>query len=181
MANILDKLTDTTNSSDTLLSTLLACEDVLDANDVYVAPGWFAGEVVAGPNIRRHWVSISLLYPFDNMPDPRIIPRLLKLGMKVEYNKVQRAGTLGASEFSAVEEKDEVSADGTYWMVNLTYPRKLLDVMKSSDDIDLYDDEEDAVDADSVETARDTGLDDESAYQTDEQVPMEDPTNAPAS
>jgi len=156
----LEKLAD----SEHLLDVLIQVEDVFDSIDMYCFPGWFDTEVVEGPEIRRHWVSVTLLAPYRKMPDPRAIPRLLKHDLRVEYSKVQQAG-------DAYNPVTGENPDGeTFWMIKVSVPRRLLDQMAEAD-LETYDD---AVDTDDVEDAKDSGIDDESAYHTDEKAPMMD-------
>jgi hypothetical protein len=144
-----------------LLDILLQCENVLDSLDCYVYASWIDGEVVEGPIVRRHWVTFSLRYPHRKMPDPRAALRLLKAGVQVEFNSVKRqqAGKPG--------HKDGEPDKDTDWLVKITIPRRLLDQIEGAD-LEAYDDE---VNPDDVEAAKDIGLDDESQYQSDEQLP----------
>jgi hypothetical protein len=128
-----------------LQDLLLEVEDVLDSLDIYVFRNWMLGEVVKGPIIRRYWVSIILMYAYDQMPDPRAGLRLLKHGVLAEYRK----------------EKVENTVDGEdkqVWLVELTVPRKLLKGM-SDGSTDFYDDE---IDVEDIENAKDMGVDAES-------------------
>ena len=144
-----------------LLDVLIQCENILDSLDCYVYQNWILGQVVEGPIVRRHWVAFSLLYPHRKMPDPRAALRLLKHGVQVEFNSVKRqqAGKPG--------HKDAEPDHDTDWLVKITIPRRLLDQIEGAD-LETYDDE---VNPDDVEAAKDIGLDDESQYQTDEQLP----------
>lgn len=154
----LDKLED----SNHLLDMLLACESVLDSLDTYCYSNWFSGEVVEGPIVRRHWVSFSLLYPISKMPDPRAALRLLKHGVQVEFSRVKRAND---PITHAGQEPEPTSP--TDWLVKITIPRRLLDQTEEAK-LEVYDDE---VDTDEVTAAKDVGLDSESQYQADEQLP----------
>ena len=153
----LEKLEDSTY----LLDILIQCENVLDSLDCYVYRNWYDGVIVEGPIVRRHWVSFSLRYPHRKMPDPRAALRLLKHGVQVEFNSVkqQQPGKPG--------HKDGEPDKDTDWLVKITVPRRLLDQIEGAD-LETYDDE---VNPDDVEAAKDIGLDDESQYQSDEQLP----------
>jgi hypothetical protein len=153
----IDKLED----SEYLLDILIQMENVLDSLDMYVYRNWYDGSIVEGPIVRRHWVSLSLLYPHRKMPDPRAALRLLKHGVQVEFNSMKRAQPGKPGHHDGEPDK------GTDWLVKITIPRRLLDQMEGAD-LETYDDE---VNPDDVEAAKDIGLDDESQYQTDEQVP----------
>jgi hypothetical protein len=158
MADIdLEKLEDSTY----LLDILIQMENVLDSLDIYVYRNWFEGEVVKGPIVRRHWLTFSLLYPHDKMPDPRAALRLLKHGVQVEFNTMKEQVPGDVNHLDHEPEKD------TNWMVTVTIPRRLVDQTEEAD-LEDYDDE---VNPDDVEDAKDSGLDDESQYQEDEQLP----------
>lgn len=167
----IDKLFD----QDYLLDTLIALEDILDNTDCYAFFGWLDGEVVDGPIIKKHWISMSLLYPHNRMPDPRAALRLLKLGIKVEFNKVHRSGKAfhpivdskqpPNEDQEDTETKIENQPKNVFWLIKLTYPRRLIDQTKEQ--LDMYDDE---VDTGDVESAKDSGIDDETAYDADQQI-----------
>ncbi len=142
-----------------LLDILIQCEAIVDDLDLYTAENWIDGEIVRGPIVRRHWVSIDLLY--KSMPDPRMALRLLKHGVQVEFNKVKQ------EQKGDVTTPDSEPANPTHWLVTITIPKRLLDTTKEAE-LDTYDDE---VDTDDVQTAKDVGLDDESSYKQAEQAP----------
>jgi hypothetical protein len=160
--------------SKTLLDTLIDCENVLDSLDVYVYRNWFNGEIVEGPIVSRYWVKMSLLYPFDKMPDPRAALRLLKHGVQVEFDRMQRAAPEVIPGQQVEKKPDE-------WLVRLSFPRRLLDQNEEAD-LEVYDDE---INPDDVTDAKDTGMDDESSLHADEQAPggdmqpVADPAMAP--
>jgi hypothetical protein len=155
----LEKLQDSTH----LLDMLLSLEGVIDSLDVYCYANWIDGEVVEGPIMRRHWVTMALLYPYNKMPDPRAALRLLKHGVQVEFEQIKR------EENGKPGEPNEVPEQATDWMVTLTFPRRLLDQIDGVD-MEIYDDE---VDPDDVDAAKDIGLDNETPMKTDEQLPQE--------
>lgn len=151
------------DDSEHLLDILVSAENVLDSLDVYCYASWINGQIVEGPIVRRHWVTIGLLYPFDEMPDPRAALRLLKHGVQVEFDRVKR------KEKAKVGHHAKEPKDPTDWLITITIPRRLLDEIEGAD-LEMYDDE---VNADDVTAAKDVGLDDESQYQNDEQAPPE--------
>lgn len=160
MAEIdLEKLEDSTH----LLDILVGLENILDSLDIYVFSNWVDGDVVEGPIVRRHWVTFSLLYPYHKMPDPRAALRLLKHGVQVEFDKVKQ------EEDATPIAKAQEPAQPSNWIVRITVPRRLLDTAEEVD-LDIYDDE---VNPEDVTAAKDVGLDNESQYQADEQLPPE--------
>ena len=56
--------------SDVSFQVLKDFERVLDDLDLYVYENWMEGELVSGPKIGRHWVTIGLMWPRAKMPDP---------------------------------------------------------------------------------------------------------------
>lgn len=165
--------------SPTLLDILIQMEDILDSMDVYVFPNWLKGEVVEGPNVRRYWVDMTLLYPFNakskdrGMPDPKAALRLLKHGIRVDYDRGRYENT-GDDEPTRIdaETADDRNDENLVWLLRVSMPRRLIVQMEAAQH-DFYDDE---VDIDQVEDAKDTGLDDESGYETQDEgeMPMDD-------
>jgi hypothetical protein len=170
-----------------LLDILLQMEDVLDSLDVYVFKNWYLGEIAEGPVVHRYWLDFTLKYPYDKMPDPKAALRLLKHGIRVDFWKAKLKNDEfvdaedaevqqedGKQEVGAIPKKEEDPVKDTVWLVRISIPRRLVAQM-SSEEMDFYDDE---VDVDDVEDAKDTGIDDESAYTSGEggQRPDEDQT-----
>ena len=149
------------DDSNHLLDILINCEAVLDSLDCYTAANWIEGVVVQGPLVRRYRVTIGLLYPHNKMPDPTMALRLLKVGIQVEFDRMQRAKPAVQPGQEPAEEKP------AEWLIRLSIPRRLLDANKEAD-LEVYDDE---IDTDEVTDAMDGGLDDESSLHADEQQP----------
>ena len=177
-----------------LLDILLQMEDVLDSLDVYVFKNWFLGEIAEGPVVRRYWLDFTLKYPLDKMPDPKAALRLLKHGIRVDFWKARLEG----KEFVDADDTDHPEhlmsvntgerggpmgeqggqadpAKSLVWLVRISIPRRLAAQM-SSEEMDFYDDEVDTAD---VEDAKDTGIDDESAYMSGEGEQQPSDPNAP--
>ena len=70
----LDNLID--SSSD--LDILLEFEEVLDNLNLYAYKNWDYGEVIAGPEVSKYWITVTLMYPRKLMPDPDGALRLTK-------------------------------------------------------------------------------------------------------
>jgi hypothetical protein len=157
------------DGSETLLDLLISCEAVLDDADLYCSLNWYDGEIISGPIVSRHWVKIGLLYPFDKMPDPRAALRLLRIGIQVEFDRMQRAAPHAILGQEKSKKPDE-------WLVSLSFPRRLLDQNEKTD-LEMYDDD---VVTDDIEQAKDSGMDDDSAVHTDEQMPGGEQPQPPA-
>ena len=70
-------------SRDSALETLMDFERVLDTANIYAYKNWMEGEIVEGPHIDRYWVTVTLMYYKNQMPDPEGAMRLTKNGCKV--------------------------------------------------------------------------------------------------
>jgi hypothetical protein len=144
----LDNLVD--SSSD--LNVLLEFEEVLDNLHIYAYKNWEFGEVIAGPEVTRYWISVTLMYPEKLMPDPDAALRLIKHGAKVYYRKdvlkepvkIVDPDDLGPLEPRSMQRKAKVK-DTPIWLVQIDMPRDFVDEFESSkitingQDIDLGD------------------------------------------
>ena len=79
----LDNLID--SSSD--LDILLEFEEVLDNLNLYAYKNWDYGEVIAGPEVSKYWITVTLMYPRKLMPDPDGALRLTKNNCRVFFQK----------------------------------------------------------------------------------------------
>jgi hypothetical protein len=167
MAIDFDKL----QESPHLLDVLVQIEDVLDSFDLYVFQNWIEGEIVDGPKVRRYWFDVTLRYPLKKMPDPKGAMRLLKHGLRINYEKATVEDVENKTEEAEETEGEEKA---THWEVKISIPRRLLSAMNSAE-LDFYDDE---VEIEDVEDAQDSGMNDETGY-TDNDEAAEGDENAP--
>ena len=144
----LDNLVD--SSSD--LNVLLEFEEVLDNLHIYAYKNWEFGEVIAGPEVTRYWISITLMYPEKLMPDPDAALRLIKHGAKVYYRKdvlkepvkIVDPSDMGQIDAVSMKRKAKVK-DTPIWLIQIDMPRDFVDEFESSkitingQDIDLGD------------------------------------------
>lgn len=152
-----------------LLDVLVQMEDVLDSFDLYVFKNWIKGEIVEGPSVRRYWFDFTLRYPINEMPDPKGAMRLLKHGIRINYEKATIEETDG-------DEPEE--GKSTHWEIKISIPRKLISDMNSAE-LDFYDED---VEVEDVQDAQDGGMNDETGYvdgeegtEGEEQPPEEEP------
>ena len=73
--------------NDTAFTILKDFERVLDQLDLYVYDNWENGELVSGPEITRHFITCSFMWPREEMPDPMGGKRLTDYGCKVFFKK----------------------------------------------------------------------------------------------
>ena len=58
------------SETNTLLDMLLEFEKVLDDVDLYAYKNWGQGELLEGPHVDRHFITVKLMYLNEDMPDP---------------------------------------------------------------------------------------------------------------
>lgn len=154
MDNIIKKIA----SSKILLDVLIAFEDFLDRNDLYVYKNWILGEIVAGPEISRYWVNVTLRYDYKNMPDPSGAERLVRNGLCVKYKKVKEEyyfddvsmtdrmnlTGLGFSQNNQIQDTNQPELIPV-WLIEIKMPRRFIesviedDVVNYNGQIDLED------------------------------------------
>jgi hypothetical protein len=160
LKNTLDNLVD--SSSD--LNILIEFEEVLDNLNIYAFKNWEYGEVIAGPEVTKYWINVTLMYPYKLMPDPDASMRLIKHGCRVfmgkdtfmEPKKIVTPDDLGEIDPKSGKRKP-IRLKKPVWLVNIEMPRQFVDDFESSKvtingiDIDLTE----------VEGAYDTDYDNE--------------------
>ena len=114
--------------NNTSFQVLKDYERVLDELDLYVYSNWKDGELCSGPNIDRHWVTCSFMWPRTEMPDPTGGKRLLDYDCKVSYQKSHLVVP------RKIESPDDIRP-GTkkgkldrkpIWIVQIHMPKKLI-------------------------------------------------------
>ena len=103
-------------------------ERVLDELDLYVFKNWIDGELASGPEISRHWVICSFMWPHEKMPDPMGGKRLLDYDCKVSYKKSNLIKP------RKIRTPDDVRPDTNkgkldkepVWLVEIKMPKKLI-------------------------------------------------------
>ncbi len=124
------------SETNTLLDMLLEFEHVLDNLELYAYKNWIKGEVLEGPTLDRHWVSVKLLYRSKHMPDPDGAKRILARGGFVKYAKETLLTPRKVRTFDDITV--EVTPDGRnrykartdshpIWVVEIKLPRKYVD------------------------------------------------------
>lgn len=109
-------------------------ERVLDELDLYVYKNWELGELLAGPNIERHWITCKFMWPRSQMPDPMGAKRLVdydcKIGYKKDYiirpRKVRKPDDLRPGTKKGKLDRHPV------WVVEIQMPKKLIADIYSS-------------------------------------------------
>jgi len=153
-----------------LLDILLQMEDVLDSLDLYVFKNWFTGEIVDGPVVHRYWLTFTLRFPLKKMPDPQGAKRLLRQGILTKFEKVTLSDKEGKGDpVDPAKNEDAEESEGadkpTHFEVTIRIPRRLVSDMNAAE-LDFYDDD---IDVEDVQDAQDSGMTDETAFQSDSQ------------
>lgn len=150
-----------------LTDILIQIEDFFDGLDLYVFANWFEGEIFKGPEIRRYWVDITLLYEYEQMPDPQGAVRLQKHGADVYFEKELKEKALSIEtqdDYRKGQKGKPKIVDEPVWLVHISIPRKFIEEL-DDDDLELYDDD---VNAEDVSDARDENVDQEDAFKDDD-------------
>ena len=142
MQDILDivKNIELIHNSNTSFQVLKDFERVLDELDLYVYENWMDGEIIKGPDIRRHWVSCTFMWPRDKMPDPMGGKKLLDYDCKVYFKKdhyVQPRKIEEPGDFRPGTKKGKLDRNPV-WVVEIMMPKKLI--------MDMYTDFDETLD-----------------------------------
>ena len=170
---IIDTLKNNINRQ-SALDVLMDVERVLDDQNIYTYANWIEGEVVEGPHIEKYWVTVTLMYPYEKMPDPEAANRLMKHDCKVYYAKDVLISAAKLKDPSDSEPRD--AADGRrpgqhramkvekdIWLVTLEIPRKFMEELAAAN-LSLSND---SIDSSAVDSAlADGGAEDDATIQS---------------
>ena len=130
MADILDIIENisTIYESNSSLAILKDYERVFDELDLYVFENWQDGELISGPQVERHWVTCSFMWPKDKMPDPEAGKRLSEYGCSVKYKKdtLVKPRKIKKPEDIRPGTKKGKLDEHPIWVVEVTMPKKLM-------------------------------------------------------
>ena len=144
------------SETNTLLDMLLEFEKTLDSMDLYAFANWNEGEVLEGPKLDRHYMTVKLMYPQSKMPDPSGAKRLLNRDVLVKYSKDTLLSPRRVRNFDDLivevspngEQKYRAKTDSEpVWVVEIKMPRRFVDEFNADIvemDEDSYVDLEDA-------------------------------------
>lgn len=130
MEDVLDIIKNIENiyDSNTSFQVLKDFERVLDELDIYVYKNWDTGELARGPQIERHWVTCTFMWPEKQMPDPMGGKRLLDYDCKVRYKKshlIQPRKILKPDDIRPGTKKGKLDRK-PIWLVEIQMPKKLI-------------------------------------------------------
>ena len=157
------------NDSESLIDLMIDIEDYIDSNNVYAFANWIHGELVAGPYVKKYWVTLTLKWPHEKMPDPRAARRLLAQGTRIEFEKSTEEESIPVktpADYQPGTKKPRIRKVPV-WLVKLSIPRRFVSNV-DTEVMDLYDEE---VDSDTLETAKPQELDQQPQMGNDQEVP----------
>ena len=130
MHDVLDIIKNIENiyESDTAFQILKDFERVIDELDIYVYKNWENGELAAGPDIDRHWVTCTFMWPKKEMPDPMGGKRLLDYDCKVRYKKsklIKPRKIRKPGDIRPGSKKGKLDLS-PIWLVEIQMPKKLI-------------------------------------------------------
>jgi hypothetical protein len=134
LKDTLDNLVD--SSSD--LNVLIDFEEVLDNLNIYSYKNWEYGEVIAGPEVTKYWVTVTLMYPYKLMPDPDAAMRLIKHGARVFYGKetfIEPIKITSPDDLMPEDENGKRKPKRTkkpIWLVTIEMPRQFVNEFDSN-------------------------------------------------
>jgi hypothetical protein len=130
-------------SRDSALETLMDFERVMDNANIYAYKNWMEGEIVEGPHIDRYWVTVTLMYHKNLMPDPEGAIRLTRNGCKVYF--AEEEYITAAKLKSPDDSEGQDGADGRrpgqtrakrvikpIWLVTVVMPRKYMNDVEAA-------------------------------------------------
>jgi hypothetical protein len=167
------------SDSTSLTDVLIQMEDFIDSLDIYVFKNWFEGEVVDGPEIRRYWVSMTLKYDYEQMPDPAGAERLIRHGVKVTYRRAKEETAVeieSPDDYEPATRKPKMEQKDI-WLLEVQIPRRFIEELDDSD-LEIHVDDE-IVDVEDVSDARDENIDDADAFVKDSNDSTDDETGEP--
>ena len=158
------------SETNTLLDMLLEFEKTLDSLDLYAFANWDDGEVLSGPDLGRHFMTVKLMYPHAKMPDPDGAKRLMSRGCLVKFVKDELISPVRVRTFDDVT--TDIRSDGTVrqkaktktdtvWVVEIRMPRRYVDEFEKEvveADKDNYVDTESLNAENAVELEKSTGV-----------------------
>lgn len=145
--------------TDSALDSLMDFERVIDELDIYSFRNWKIGELVEGPVYEKYFVTCTFMYPYRKMPDPRGGERLLNYGCEISYSKDLLEEPISVRNPDDFQPGTKVPkmVQKPIWLVSITMPKKLMQEIHQGS-IEL---ENETLDAEDIETAYETGMDDD--------------------
>lgn len=149
--------------SDGSMSSLLDFERVLDDADLYAYRNWIKGELVKGPSVKRYTVSCVFMWPYNLMPDPSGIKRLITIGCDIRFAKSKIKVPIEVKDYDdfVPGTRYPKMVEKKVWFVEIEIPKSLMNNIKEGS-IDLADQ---TIDLEDIDQAYEEDLDKENTTQ----------------
>lgn len=120
--------------SNTSFQILKDFERVLEELDLYVYKNWEDGELLAGPDIDRHWITCKFMWARSQMPDPMGAKRLTEYDCKIGYKKdyITKPRKIRKQDDIRPGTKKGKLDRHPIWVVEIQMPKKLIADIYSS-------------------------------------------------
>jgi len=108
--------------------TLIQFEDFLDSSHLYAFKNWIDGAVWDGPNVKRYWVSVTLKYPYEQMPEPIGGMRLVNMGAHITYTLSSEKipmKVIGPEDLDPITRKPK-EEERDIWLIEICVPRRFI-------------------------------------------------------
>lgn len=120
--------------------TLIQFEDFLDSSHLYAFRNWIDGAVWDGPNVKRYWISVTLKYPYDKMPEPKGGMRLVNMGAYITYTLSSEkvpATVDGPDDLDPITRKPK-EEEVDIWLIEICVPRRFVqDAIEDEMDVEI--------------------------------------------
>ena len=143
--------------TDSVLESLLDYERVLDELDLYTFANWKKGELLAGPDYEKYFVTCKWMYRYREMPDPTGAERLLNYGCEVTYQKEMLEYPVEVKSPDDFKPGTKVPrlVSTPIWVVTITMPKRLMSDIQAG----ALELENETLDMEDIEDAYEDGLD----------------------
>jgi len=149
--------------SDGSMSSLIDFERVLDDADLYAYRNWIKGELVKGPTVKRYTVSCVFMWPYNLMPDPSGVKRLITIGCNIRFAKSKIKVPIEVKDYDDFVPGTRYPrmVEKKVWFVEIEIPKSLMNSIKEGS-IDLADQ---TIDLEDIDQAYEDDLDKENTQQ----------------
>lgn len=151
--------------TDSMLSTLLDFERVMDNVDMYAFKNWINGELVKGPEVEKYWVTCQFMYPYKMMPDPKGATRLLDYNCKIHFQQTEMTYPVKVETPEDFEPgtKKPKKMRKKIWLVTIRMPKDLISDIRQG----FIEIEGKNINMEDIDQAWEQDLDEEGAAQGD--------------
>lgn len=138
--NVRDPVVSQYYDNSTMLDVAIAIDGFFEEIAcLYPYANWFDGEIIAGPEVKKYWVTLVLKYDYKMMPDPKGAKVLTKLGCKVFYKQFKQKVEVPVVSSNDLDQRHRPKTTvEPCWIVKIVIPKKFIENedLKDMDSID---------------------------------------------